>query len=86
MLSHFSISSSWEYRMGVVRLTSRRDRRALGAALVAVWTCFFGSSSLVVEDVGMDGRVESRNCWMSLRERERPVPSYPFIVDARKTR
>ena len=38
------------------------------------------------ESLERDGRVVSRSCWISLRERERPVPSYPLIVDARKTR
>lgn len=28
----------------------------------------------------------TRSCWMSLRERERPVPSYPFTVEHKKTR
>lgn len=28
----------------------------------------------------------SRSCWMSFSDSERPVPSYPFTVEQRKTR
>lgn len=43
-------------------------------------------SSAVVASFVSEGRVLSRSCCISLRERERPVPSYPLIVEAINTR
>ena len=69
--------------MGVSSLTSR-SVRALGGGLcvglledetvaVAVVSSSWGVD--VARSFVSDGRVLSRSCWISFRERERPVPS-----------
>ena len=84
MWSHDSTSSPSEYRMGSVRVISRSAR--------PVVTSFLPEE----EEEGPDDDDDddevvatddcSRSFLMSLSERDRPVPSYPFTVDARKTR
>ena len=64
--------------MGVSSLISRRVR-ALGGALcegfLEVEVVGTLSSSGFRASLESEGRVLSRSCWISLRERERPVPS-----------
>lgn len=86
MLSHFSTLSPALYRIGVSSLISRSDR-AFGGAL---WreedflllddddAAFSAASVLLLFceiSVAAEGRELSRNCWISLIERDRPVPS-----------
>ena len=76
--------------MGVSSFISRRVRVLgvlewpaidfLEADVVAI------EESSAVSSLVREGRVLSRSCCMSLRESERPVPSYPLMVDAMNTR
>lgn len=73
----------------MVSWTSRNVRVLVGGGFAAVRDFLDeeeGSSWSFLVFWVREGRVLSRSCWISLRERERPVPSYPLIVDAMKTR
>lgn len=63
--------------MGVSSLISRRVRALMGAE---AWVGFLvveveAEGASEVTSLEREGRVDSRSCWISLRESERPVPS-----------
>ena len=83
---HRSTESPWAYRIGSDSVISRRDRPVIDVSVASFVSFPVERSTTEVEPLLPLPRDCSRSCCMSFKESERPVPSYPLMVEAIKTR